>query len=156
MILAKLNNSKRYEILNPLFPILFKFIEENDLSKQEKGRVSLVSDDLYINIVEFEMKNKEEQIIEVHKDYIDVHIPISTTEIIGWKDIEQCELQIQAYSKEQDCALYSDSCSNYITVNPDECLIVFPEDGHAPGIGQGKIIKAIAKVKVSKKIKNML
>lgn len=148
MILAKLNNSKRYEGLNPLFPALFKFVAENDLAKKEKGRITLSGDDLYINIVEVDMKDPNDQVLEVHKDYIDVHFPINVSEIIGWKALEKCESEIQVYSKETDYALYSDVPTNYCTVEPGEFVIVFPEDAHTPTIGKGSLFKGIAKVRI--------
>jgi beta-galactosidase beta subunit len=52
------------------------------------------------------------------------------------------------FDAENDFALYNAPASAYINVQPGEFLIVFPEDAHAPIIGEGKIKKLIAKIKL--------
>ena len=69
-------------------------------------------------------------------------------ETIGWKAVETLEHQAQAYQKEGDCALYSDRPTLFATLQPGEFAIVYPEDPHAPVIGEGKIRKLIGKVKL--------
>lgn len=147
MILLKTNKLDEVKSLNPLFNELFVFLKNNDLSKLDPGKIVVKGDELYINLVDIDTKTKDEQVLESHKDYIDVHFPLSQKEIIGWKDINDCKDEIQSYSKEGDYALHKDIPSTYVDVNPGECLIVFPDDAHAPAIGKGKLLKAIAKVK---------
>ena len=117
------------------------------MSKFDLGKTILKGEDLYINVIDIDTKTKDEQVLESHIDYIDVHFPISQKEIIGWKNINDCQKEVQAYLKEGDYALHKDTPSTYVDVNPGECLIVFPDDAHAPAIGKGKLLKAIAKVR---------
>lgn len=42
----------------------------------------------------------------------------------------------------------SDCSTTWVDLYPGQLLIVYPEDPHAPIIGQGKIRKLIAKVKI--------
>ena len=49
---------------------------------------------------------------------------------------------------EGDCALYTDKPTTYVNLLPGQFAIVFPEDPHAPVIGEGKIRKLIGKVKL--------
>lgn len=148
MILGKLADSQQYAKLNPYLSQLFKFVNENDLSKFATGRIVLDSEDLFINMAEPTLKKAEEQKLEVHREYIDVHIPLTGPETIGITHISdlQCESD-EPFNKEEDFALYSEQAQHYITVRPGEFLIVFPEDAHAPIIGEGTIKKAIAKVR---------
>lgn len=148
MIHAKLANASRYAKLNVYLDDLFKFVTENDLSKFATQRIVLDGDDLFINMAEPTLKKAEEQKLEVHREYIDVHIPLTGPEIIGLTHISdlQCESD-EPFNEEEDFALYSERAQNYITVRPGEFLIVFPEDAHAPIIGEGTIKKAIAKVR---------
>ena len=81
-------------------------------------------------------------------DYIDVHILLEGNETIGWKASEELKTEIKSYVKEEDCALYSDQPTTFVNIQPGEFVIVFPEDPHAPAIGNGKIRKLIAKVRV--------
>jgi beta-galactosidase beta subunit len=47
-----------------------------------------------------------------------------------------------------DMALYSDTPSLFIDLLPGQFAIIYPEDPHAPIIGEGKIRKLIAKIKI--------
>lgn len=70
----------------------------------------------------------DKQVLEMHRDYIDVHILLTGQETIGWKAVETLEHQAQAYQKEGDCALYSDRPTLFATLQPGEFAIVYPED----------------------------
>ena len=48
----------------------------------------------------------------------------------------------------RDFALYAQKASTYFTVKPGQFYIMFPEDAHAPIIGNGTLRKLIAKVRV--------
>lgn len=148
MIISKLENSSRIEALHPLFKKLFDYVKQHDLLNHELGRIVLEGDDLFINNVEPEGVSREKQPLEIHRDYIDVHILLEGEESIGWKAIEDLTEETKPYEKDGDCALYSDRPTTYVTMTPGEFVIVFPEDPHAPAIGEGKIRKLIAKVRV--------
>ena len=49
---------------------------------------------------------------------------------------------------EQDIAFYIDKPTAYTKIYPGQFAIYFPEDGHAPGIGQGNIRKVVIKIPV--------
>ena len=44
--------------------------------------------------------------------------------------------------------LYADRPSTYVTLSPGQWLMAWPEDAHAPVIGNGRIRKLIAKVRL--------
>lgn len=148
MILSTLENSARIEGLHPKFKELFDFVKNNDLLHKKLKRIVLDGDTLFINNVNPDLMPADAQILEVHRDYIDVHIPLDETEIIAWKPTTDCQQVKASYNETDDCALFTDKPSNYITVKPGEFLIVYPEDAHGPLIGEGKIRKLIAKVKL--------
>lgn len=148
MIVSNLQNSERIESLHPLFKQLFDYVKTHDLLHTECGRIELAGDDLFINNVNPTCVSASDQILEVHRDYIDVHILLEGKERIGWKAIEDVTDLKQAYQKEGDCALYSDTPTSFVDLLPGQFLIVFPEDPHAPVIGEGKIRKLIGKVRL--------
>lgn len=148
MIVSNLQNSERIESLHPLFKQLFDYVKTHDLLHTECGRIELAGNDLFINNVNPTCVSASDQVLEVHRDYIDVHILLEGKERIGWKALEDVTDLKQAYQKECDCALYSDVPTSYVDLLPGQFLIVFPEDTHAPVIGTGKIRKLIAKVKI--------
>ena len=50
--------------------------------------------------------------------------------------------------EKQDIAFYIDKPTAYTKIYPGQFAIYFPEDGHAPGIGQGNIRKVVIKIPV--------
>lgn len=148
MIISNLHNSTRIESLHPQFKKLFDYIKQNELLNHELGRITLDGDDLFINNVYLDAVEKENQVLEVHKEYIDVHILLAGKEAIGWKAAEELTQETQPYEPEKDCALYADQPTAFAELKPGEFVIVYPEDPHAPAIGKGKIRKLIAKVRL--------
>lgn len=150
MIYGKVSDSRRYEAIHPLFAKLFKFVRENDLSKFATQRIVLDGDDLFINMVEPEMKRAEDQKLEVHREYIDVHFPLTASEVCGVTHISDLRVESdEPFNVDDDFAVYSEPARSYFEAHPGDFYIVFPEDAHAPIIGEGKIKKAIAKVRLN-------
>jgi len=148
MILSSLKDSSRIESLHPLFKTLFDYVKSHDLLNTPLGRIELDGDRLFINNVNPQCVDADKQVLEMHRDYIDVHILLEGAESIGWKPLEDIEHITQPYQKDGDCALSDDKPQVMVTLNPGDFLIVYPEDPHAPVIGKGKIRKLIGKVKL--------
>lgn len=148
MIVSNLQNTERIESLHPLFKKLFDYVKSHDILNMECGRIDIDGDNLYINNVNPTCIPAEKQVLEVHRDYIDVQILLEGKETIGWKALEDAKEETKAYDKEGDCALYSDKPTAWLLLEPGQFAIFFPEDAHAPVIGEGKIRKMIAKVKI--------
>lgn len=146
MILASLSDSSRYEALHPLFKKAFDYIREHDFADVEPGRIELEGSSLFINVCDVQMKRPEEQKLEVHRKYIDIHVPISGEETIGWKHLSALGNSEAPFDEEGDFALYAEPASALISVKPGEFLAVYPEDAHAPIIGEGTRRKLIVKV----------
>ncbi len=150
MIFADLRSITRYKEVIPYFSELLDFLQSNDLQSKEKGKISIVGDELFVNIVDLDLKSKEDQVLEAHYEYLDIHIPLNREEIIGWKAIEDCANVSKPYEEENDCVFFSDKPTVYFTLKPGQFCVVYPEDAHAPAIGQGAIRKAIVKIKISR------
>ena len=69
-------------------------------------------------------------------------------EIIGIISTEKCSKIKSGYDETNDYELYDDKPENFVTIHPGEFLIVYPEDAHAPLIGEGKLRKAVVKIKI--------
>lgn len=148
MILESLNNTKRIESLHPLFKQAFDYLKSTDFSKMEDGKYELEGSRLYVNIASIFGKEKKDAAIETHKKYIDIQMPLLGVEKIGWKPGSELQQESVPYKEEKDIAFYIDQPTAYTKIYPGQFAIYFPEDGHAPGIGQGNIRKVIVKVQV--------
>lgn len=148
MILDSLNNTAAYEGLHPLFKKAFDYIKETDFSSIEAGKTELDGNKLIVNIASIFGKTKEEAAIETHNKYIDIQLPLMGVEKIGWKAGSELKEVSVPYSDEKDITFYIDRPTAFTKIYPGQFAIYFPEDGHAPGIGQGAIKKVIVKVLV--------
>lgn len=149
MVLAHMDDAARYEALHSRFRQLFEYVRSHNLGQCPPGRITLDGDDLYINIAHADLKHAEEQKLEVHRRYIDVHFPLSGEEVCGLSRLADLTVESDApFDAEGDFALYSAPADNYFTVRPGQFYVVWPEDAHAPIIGSGKLVKAIAKVRL--------
>lgn len=148
MIVAHLQDTTTIEKLHPMLKKLFDYIAQHNLLDMPIGRITLDGDRLFINNDAATLRSAEEQIIEVHRKYIDVHIPLDHDEIIGWKATHLCTQLVSDYDDAFDRMFYQDSPSTYITLHPGEICICYPEDGHAPIIGTGTMRKAVAKIRL--------
>lgn len=148
MVISNLKNSSRVKALHPLFERLFDYVKSFDFLHAPLGRIELDGENLYIMNSEPDAVPQEKQLLELHHQYIDVHILLEGRERIGWKATEDLTQEVKAYASEGDCALYSDVPSMWIDLLPGQFVIVYPEDAHAPCIGEGKIRKLTAKVKL--------
>ena len=145
MVIDNLKNMRDYESLHPLFKKAFDYIEQTDLGALELGKVVLIEDELFVNVLQWGPKTKEEAKLETHNEYIDIHVPITNGEVMGFTQRE--DLPEAEYEAAVDMTLYDGLATDYITVKPGMFTLFFPGDGHAPGITPTGLKKIIIKVK---------
>lgn len=148
MILDSLNNAGLYESIHPRFKQAFDFLCTTDLVTLPLGKVELDGSNLFVNVVEITGKGTEEAQLETHNNYIDIQVPVSAAETMGWSAGDKLSLVTDSYNAEKDITFYADKASNFIVVKPTEFVVFFPTDGHQPGIATGIIKKIIVKVLV--------
>jgi len=146
MILDSLSNFNDYISLNPLFKTVAEFIQAHDLSTLPEGKHIIQGDDLFVNVTTAKGKTPAEARLETHDRMLDIQIPLSTAETMGY--IPRTKLEPQPYNADNDITFYDQASSQYLTVEPGMFAIFFPSDGHAPCISkEAEIKKIIFKVK---------
>lgn len=146
MILDSLSNFKDYIHLNPLFSDVAQFIEEHDLSTLPEGKHPIKGDDLFVNVTTAKGKTPDEARLETHNRMLDIQIPLSTVETMGYTP--RTLLDEQTYDPQNDITFYDGPAQQYIDVHPGMFAIFIPSDGHAPCIStEYEIKKIIFKVK---------
>lgn len=148
MVLDLLENLKSYEGLNPHFAKVVDFLRNADLAALPLGRNEISGEAVYANVMEVKPKSKEEAFIELHRRYIDIHVPISADETMGYTPMN--ELPSADYDSVGDAAVYPVGmpAREYMNVRKGEFAIFFPQDGHAPAITSVPLKKAVIKVAV--------
>lgn len=147
MVLDTLDNLEKYASLNPLFAEAVRYLKATDLNSLEVGKVVLKENDLIVNIAQTDPKTKEEAKLETHNEFIDIQIPLSGTEVMGYTAGKDCLPADAPYNSEKDITFFTGLATDYITVKPGMFAIFFPQDGHAPGITPTGVKKVIVKVK---------
>ena len=130
-------------MLPPLFYHAIDFLKSHDLHSLEIGKTELKGKDLLVNVAQTNPKEKENAKLETHKDYIDIQIPLSGTEIMGYTAAQDCLPAVAPYNAENDITFFEGPAEDYNAVKPGIFAILFPPSGHAPGItpcGVEKII----------------
>ena len=66
--------------------------------------------------------------------------------VVGWKALADCHEPVSDYRT--DIQFFHDAPATWIAVPPGHFCIFFPEDAHAPLVGEGIIRKVIFKIAV--------
>jgi len=146
MIIDTLDNLEKYASINPLFKDVIEYIKSNDLNAHEPGKVEIKGKDLFVNYAVAKGKTKDVAKIETHNVMIDIQIPLSCPETMGYTP--RVELPEEEYNAEKDITFYKGLAKDYVTIYPGSFVIFFPQDGHAPCVSdEAEIKKVIFKVK---------
>ncbi len=148
MVLDSLKNAPLYYSLSPRLKQAFELVAATDWNSVEAGRHDLDGNNIFVNVMDVDLKKPENAPLEVHNNYIDIQILIrGEKEAFGWS--ERCHLRKPQgeFNVEKDICFYDDVPQTYYTLIPGQFTILMPEDGHAPMVGEGKIRKIIVKVR---------
>ncbi len=148
MILDSLDNIKQYASMHPNFEKAIDFILNTNLEELPLGRNEISGDTVFANVMEAQPRTKAEVPVEIHRRYIDIQIPLTSDEVMGYTNIN--ELPSGEYSDENDVTLYPVGmlATDYFNVKRSMFTIFFPQDGHAPAVTPVKLKKVIIKVAV--------
>ena len=149
MILDTLDRLDKYGYLSPLMDKVMEFFRNTDLSSLEPGRIVLQGDDLFVNVNRQGAQTRNEAPIEAHREYIDIQVPISCDEEMGFVSASFLPAPSVPYSAEKDVAFYPGLCDTYLNVRKGMFTVFFPGEGHAPAITEDGILKLIVKIRKS-------
>lgn len=149
MIIDSLENAAKYASIHPLFAQAFEWIKTQDLNSLEEGKIE-VADGIKAIVSEKKGKSTAESLekFECHQKAIDIQLCISGVETIGWKPISKCQKFRAEYNDEKDVTFYDETPDTYFQLTDNQFGIFFPEDVHAPMIGDDVIKKMVLKIKI--------
>ena len=149
MVIDTLNNASKYNSLHPLFATAFDFLKGKDLQNLEDGKHD-IAEGLKLIVSNGNGKTKETSLekFECHDKNIDIQICVNGLETIGWKPREKCNVPNGEYNPEKDVRFFNDNPDMFFQLTNSQFVIFYPEDVHAPMIGEGAIKKLVFKVKI--------
>ena len=145
MIVDTIQNAAKYYSVHPLFAKAFEYIAGADVAHMEPGTYNIQGDELKAIVSDKEGKTREESLekFECHRRNIDIQLCISGKEEIGWKPLEKCVADKGGYDEAKDVQFWNDEPDTYFTLTNSQFVILFPEDVHAPMIGEGNIRRVV-------------
>lgn len=143
MIHDTLENFPRYFALHPRFAKVWEFLRNPGLASLPEGRVDILPDgEIFANVQTPSSRSAREAPLEFHRKYIDVQVPLSRVEEMGWLPLAQAPATL-VYDAGKDLAIGPGGHTSRVAVHPGEFTIFFPQDVHAPCIGDGGPVKKI-------------
>lgn len=146
MILDSIDNLKSYSSYNPLLEKVSEFIASNNLASLEPGRHN-ISEDLYVVIVNDEQPTFN-HILEAHNNWIDVHYTIDGMDVVQYRQRSSCKQIEKEYDLTDDYILYKETSTSSLQLESNYFLMIEPSMAHMAMCGNGKLHKAIFKLKV--------
>jgi YhcH/YjgK/YiaL family protein len=149
MIVDTITNASKYFSLHPLFAKAFEYINTTDLANapDEKSDISEGLKAIFSNAAGKTLAAGLAK-FECHDKNIDIQLCINGLETIGWKSRSTCVKPTSDYNEEKDVRFFSDDPDTFFQLTNGQFAIFFPEDVHAPMIGDGEIKKLVIKVKI--------
>lgn len=147
MILDTIDKLESYSFLSPLMDKVLDFFHNTDLTSLMPGKIVLQGDDLFVNVNRQDAQTREQVPIEAHKEYIDIQVPISSDEEMGYIAAAFLPEPSVPYNNEKDVAFYPGLCNTYLNVRKGMFVVFFPGEGHAPAITESGILKLIVKIR---------
>lgn len=150
MIVDTLQNAHKYYSVHPSFQKAFEYIAATDLANIEMGKYEVDGENLKAIFSNKTGMTSDESTakFECHDKHIDIQLCIDGSEQLGWKPREKCVTEKGEYNEEKDVQFYSDAPDMFFGLTNNQFAIFFPEDVHAPMIGEGPIKKLVIKVKI--------
>lgn len=155
MIIDTIKNASKYYSVHPLFAKAFDYIRSTDLVNTADGKYEIDGDPSTGSWLRAIFSNKKGVSVadsvakfECHNKHIDIQLCIAGDEQMGWKPREKCISPNGGYNEEKDVQLYHDQPDTFFRLTDGQFVIFFPEDVHAPMIGDDLIKKLVIKVKI--------
>ena len=149
MILDTLTNASKYFSLHPSFAKAFDYINQNDVATLADG-IYETPEGLKVIVNTGLGKTPETSLakFECHDKNIDIQLCVKGVETISWKPREKCQIPNGDYNPDKDVRFFSDAPDMSFQLTDGQFGVFFPEDVHAPMIGDGEIKKVVIKVKI--------
>ena len=146
MIVCPWKDLHRYADLLPGWEEAVKLIESlEDLSPATHP----LSDGNKVLIQQGTTKSDQGALAEAHREFLDIQYILEGQETVGWAPLETLTLEGE-FDTAKDKGKYSGEF-DFMTIRAGYCYVVFPEDGHMPGVHldtPADFRKAVVKLKV--------
>lgn len=150
MILDTLPNIGVYRSLSPLLAQALDILASGRLTTLPDGRHPLAGESLVALLQTYTTKPLNEGRLETHRQFMDIQAVLTGAERFGYAPLVDL-LPDGPYDSERDIRFYRPHHhTELVTLRPGTFAILFPHDGHMPGLvlpaGSGQVRKVVLKV----------
>ncbi|CQQ52473.1 NanQ anomerase/TabA/YiaL family protein [Yersinia enterocolitica] len=133
MILDELKSA----VNNALYPDAIRrtlaTISKMDLTNFPAGELDIEGREIYLNHIIASSKPLYEQAPELHRYYIDIHILLEGSEVIGASPSAQGQRPTMDFDTERDYGLFEGiTTETLLTLAPGDIALLFPGELHRP------------------------
>lgn len=147
MILDNHKNIDKYSSIHPNFKKAFDFIKNYQSGKLQDGKYEILGDEVFAIVAQIKNYEAITQ-LEAHRKYIDVQYVVEGEDVIGWKNIQDCDHPVGEFNMEDDYILFSDEPIFKFTLSKGYFAIFYPDDAHGPLMGNSSMKKIVVKVRI--------
>lgn len=149
MILCDISSASRFKTLSPALAAAIDWLQSNASTTFEKGSFTIGDGSpVTVKCEEPHLRAPETAQLEAHRKFIDIHVPLKSSETIGWAPVDGLKYPHGPYDESADICFYGDSATSMLRVRTGQMAVFFPEDAHAPNIGVGTHKKLCIKIPV--------
>lgn len=149
MIIDTLANGNQYAALHPGFKAAFDHLASIDITALEVGKYEVDGVKYAVMAKDGVTKEAAAEKFECHDKNIDIQVLISGVETMGWAPRNDLSSPKAEYNAEKDVTFYNDAAQMYFTLQAGQFVIFYPNDVHAPMIGDSFIKKLVVKVPIA-------
>jgi YhcH/YjgK/YiaL family protein len=149
MIYDRLENLPAYIALAPeVMPGIVEFLGKCGAGEIAEGRHELDGDKLFVNVMSYDTKPFNPEMLEYHKKYVDVQLLLAGNETLYYAPAGTAAAK--EYSAESDCGFNMvPETALPLKLEVGNFVLLLPEEGHLPGVGDGSgVVKAVVKISV--------
>ena len=149
MIADSLKNAEKYRGLHKNLDTAIDFLKKYNLAELPDGKNIVDGENVFVNVMEADLREAEGAAYEYHKHYADIQINIDGSEY--WEYTLEGEPE-GAFNEKTDCGLMMGDATGSGTLGGDRFVIFFPEELHKPSCKNGActhVRKAVVKVKMN-------
>lgn len=152
MIFDKLENLPLYAESFPNAEKVIAFLEKCVAAPPAPGKYELDGKKLFVNVQEYAPKVFAPDKLEYHRKYIDIQLLLAGAEDLYYAPLDGLDA-VMPYNAEKDCGfdrLPAPGDATKVALRPGNFVLLFPEEGHLPGVGAPatKVVKAVVKIAV--------
>ena len=136
MILDNLEDTSIYCPLGQRFAGAFTFLHSANFSDLAAGKTPIIGDEVFALRIDGPTRPESECLWEAHLRYADIHCQVSGGEAIGYAPVHALQVTRPCEKTGDDILLAGRG--RLISLEPGEFMILFPSDGHMPGVADGR------------------